>query len=510
MPRYGYERLSAQDNSFLLFETPQRAHARRLDAGLRDRGRCGRATAASTSSAIKRSFEACCTRCRATASALQLHPARRPRGLGGRPALQPRLPHPPHRAAEAGRRVAAEEALVARDGAAARPQAAAVGDLGRRGARGRRPLRDDHEDPPLHDRRRLGRRPRADPVLDQPGGAAASKPPPRFMPRPAPSARRAAARRADALARRCRCARCAASARSRPRRRTCAPSCWCARARWSTRSAWRRGASETPLNGPVGPHRAFDWLRVPLAELKAMRKALDCTINDVVLTVVTGAVRDYLIYRGVRPGGHRVPRRRARQHAQRGGARPPRQPRVVVDPLAADRRARSARAARRDPCGDAAAEGEPPGARRRDDDAGGGVHAVEPADARRALDLGSDQHDRDQRARARSSRSTSTARSCSSCIRRCRCWRTSASASRSRATTARCTGASTPIPTSCPTSRRFVAKLRGAYDDVARAAGVRGRAARPARRRPRDERSRANGSTAQGSTPRTPDAGAGH
>jgi WS/DGAT/MGAT family acyltransferase len=63
------------------------------------------------------------------------------------------------------------------------------------------------------------------------------------------------------------------------------------------------GASETPLNGPLGPHRAFDWLRVPLAEMKAMRKALDCTINDVVLTVVTGAVRDYLIYRGVRPEG---------------------------------------------------------------------------------------------------------------------------------------------------------------------------------------------------------------
>jgi WS/DGAT/MGAT family acyltransferase len=63
------------------------------------------------------------------------------------------------------------------------------------------------------------------------------------------------------------------------------------------------GASETPLNGVLGPHRVFDWLRVPLAELKAMRKALGCTINDVVLTVVTGAVRDYLIYRGVRPEG---------------------------------------------------------------------------------------------------------------------------------------------------------------------------------------------------------------
>jgi diacylglycerol O-acyltransferase len=62
-------------------------------------------------------------------------------------------------------------------------------------------------------------------------------------------------------------------------------------------------ADETPLNGPLGPHRTFDWLRVPLAELKAMRKALSCTINDVVLTVVTGAAREYLSYRGVDPAG---------------------------------------------------------------------------------------------------------------------------------------------------------------------------------------------------------------
>jgi WS/DGAT/MGAT family acyltransferase len=60
-------------------------------------------------------------------------------------------------------------------------------------------------------------------------------------------------------------------------------------------------ADPTPLNGTVGPHRRFDWWRVPLAELKAMRRALDCTINDVVLTVVTGAVREYLILRGVDP-----------------------------------------------------------------------------------------------------------------------------------------------------------------------------------------------------------------
>ena len=61
------------------------------------------------------------------------------------------------------------------------------------------------------------------------------------------------------------------------------------------------GADATPLNGTVGPHRRFDWLRMPLGEVKAVRRALDCTVNDVVLTVVTGAVRSYFQHRGVDP-----------------------------------------------------------------------------------------------------------------------------------------------------------------------------------------------------------------
>jgi WS/DGAT/MGAT family acyltransferase len=60
-------------------------------------------------------------------------------------------------------------------------------------------------------------------------------------------------------------------------------------------------ADETPLNGKVGPHRRFDWIDVPLDGLKAVRRALGCTINDIVLTAVTGAVREYLLHRGVHP-----------------------------------------------------------------------------------------------------------------------------------------------------------------------------------------------------------------
>jgi len=60
-------------------------------------------------------------------------------------------------------------------------------------------------------------------------------------------------------------------------------------------------ASETPINGPLGPHRRFDWLTMPLQSVKAVRRALGCTVNDVVLTTVAGAIRRYMIQRQVDP-----------------------------------------------------------------------------------------------------------------------------------------------------------------------------------------------------------------
>jgi WS/DGAT/MGAT family acyltransferase len=62
-----------------------------------------------------------------------------------------------------------------------------------------------------------------------------------------------------------------------------------------------RPASETPMNGRLGPHRRFDWLEVDLVHMKAIRKAFDCSLNDVVLATVTGAVRSFLERRRVRP-----------------------------------------------------------------------------------------------------------------------------------------------------------------------------------------------------------------
>jgi diacylglycerol O-acyltransferase len=58
-------------------------------------------------------------------------------------------------------------------------------------------------------------------------------------------------------------------------------------------------SSDTPLNGPLGPHRRIDWLTLPLDDVKAVRRTLNCTVNDVVLATVTGAVRQYLRRRNV-------------------------------------------------------------------------------------------------------------------------------------------------------------------------------------------------------------------
>jgi WS/DGAT/MGAT family acyltransferase len=62
-----------------------------------------------------------------------------------------------------------------------------------------------------------------------------------------------------------------------------------------------RAASDTPLNGRIGPHRRVDWLSMPLEDVKMVRRALGCTVNDLVLATVTGAIREYLIRRRVNP-----------------------------------------------------------------------------------------------------------------------------------------------------------------------------------------------------------------
>ena len=65
-------------------------------------------------------------------------------------------------------------------------------------------------------------------------------------------------------------------------------------------------ASETPINQPLGPHRKFDWLEIELDRVKAVKDALGGTVNDVVLATVTGALRAFLELRGVPVDGLRI------------------------------------------------------------------------------------------------------------------------------------------------------------------------------------------------------------
>ena len=62
-------------------------------------------------------------------------------------------------------------------------------------------------------------------------------------------------------------------------------------------------APDVPLNQPIGPHRRFVWARSELATFKRIKDALGGTVNDVVLAVVTGALRDWLHGRGIRTEG---------------------------------------------------------------------------------------------------------------------------------------------------------------------------------------------------------------
>ncbi len=62
-------------------------------------------------------------------------------------------------------------------------------------------------------------------------------------------------------------------------------------------------APDVPLNQPIGPHRRFAWASSELATFKRIKDALGGTVNDVVLAVVTGALREWLHDRGVRTEG---------------------------------------------------------------------------------------------------------------------------------------------------------------------------------------------------------------
>jgi diacylglycerol O-acyltransferase len=57
-------------------------------------------------------------------------------------------------------------------------------------------------------------------------------------------------------------------------------------------------APPSALNRPIGPHRRFETLDLPLPEVRKIRRTLRGTLNDVLLTIVAGALRHWLEARG--------------------------------------------------------------------------------------------------------------------------------------------------------------------------------------------------------------------
>ncbi|HYM45047.1 MAG TPA: wax ester/triacylglycerol synthase family O-acyltransferase [Solirubrobacteraceae bacterium] len=62
-------------------------------------------------------------------------------------------------------------------------------------------------------------------------------------------------------------------------------------------------APETPLNVDIGPHRRYVGIGKRLDDFKLVKNVFGGTVNDVVLAVVAGALRAFLISRGLRTEG---------------------------------------------------------------------------------------------------------------------------------------------------------------------------------------------------------------
>lgn len=58
------------------------------------------------------------------------------------------------------------------------------------------------------------------------------------------------------------------------------------------------GAPDSPLNAKISRNRRFDVVRTDLEDYRKIRKRMGCSINDVILAVITGALRNWLLSRG--------------------------------------------------------------------------------------------------------------------------------------------------------------------------------------------------------------------
>ncbi|MEO9138550.1 MAG: wax ester/triacylglycerol synthase family O-acyltransferase [Jatrophihabitans sp.] len=77
--------------------------------------------------------------------------------------------------------------------------------------------------------------------------------------------------------------------------------------RWVGRSRHGRAmpapfsAPRTSFNGTITAHRNVAFARLPLEDVKEVKNAFGCTVNDVVLTMCSGALRTYLAARNELP-----------------------------------------------------------------------------------------------------------------------------------------------------------------------------------------------------------------
>jgi len=64
---------------------------------------------------------------------------------------------------------------------------------------------------------------------------------------------------------------------------------------------WLSGAPTSALNSELSPLRRLAFTKRPLEELRTIKRAYGTTLNDVLLAVVAGGIRSYMLRRGEEP-----------------------------------------------------------------------------------------------------------------------------------------------------------------------------------------------------------------
>ena len=130
-----------------------------------------------------------------------------------------------------------------------------------------------------------------------------AEPPPRWIPRPAPSPRelwlREAWHRTTAPLALARLVRDAVSAP----RAAFATATTTAAGLADAVAASFRPSSPTPFNVEIGPYRRFDWTAMDLGRIREIKGRLGGTVNDVVLAIFSGALRRFFHRRGLAVDG---------------------------------------------------------------------------------------------------------------------------------------------------------------------------------------------------------------